>query len=359
MEIKDILKIMVEKEASDVFLSANSTLRARIHGVVQEIGSEKFSVGKIETISGHLLGDPDRQNRYERELDIDFIYDEPEVGRFRINIFTQCGTPAIVARHVHRQVDTFDKLHLPVELLKTFCEESSGLVLLTGPAGSGKSTTIASMIEHINNHQEKHIVTIEDPIEFLFEGRKSLINQRELGVDVLTYPAALKHVTQQSPDIVFIGNIRDMETMRAAITATELGTFVLSTFHTINAVQTITRMVNFFPPYLHEEVRMQLATILKGVVSLRLLPLKDRSGRIPAYETMVVTPTIASLIREGKINEIQKYIDEGELMGMQSFKRSLVELVKKGLVNEDDARKVADSKDEFNLELKGVRRFLK
>ena len=160
-------------------------------------------------------------------------------------------------------------------------------------------------------------------------------------------------------DIIFIGNIRDMETMRAAITATELGTFVLSTFHTINAVQTITRMVNFFPPYLHDEIRMQLATILKGVVSLRLLPLQDRSGRIPAYETMVVTPTIAGLIREGKINEIQKFIDEGELFGMQSFKKSLVDLVKRGIVNEDDARKVADSKDEFNLELRGVRRLLK
>ena len=175
------------------------------------------------------------------------------------------------------------------------------------------------MIEYINTNQAKHIITIEDPIEFLFRDKKSLINQRELHLDVPSYPSALKHVTQQSPDIIFIGNVRDEETMRAAITATELGTFVMSTFHTVNAVQTIIRMVNFFPPYLHDEVRMQLSMILKGTISLRLLARKDGKGRVPAFETMVVTPTIGRLIREGRIREIQNYIDEGSLFGMQSF----------------------------------------
>ncbi len=167
---------------------------------------------------------------------------------------------------------------------------------------------------------------------------------------------ALKYVTQQSPDIIFIGNIRDEKTMRAVITATELGTFVMTTFHTVNSVQTIIRIVNFFPPHLHDEIRMQLSLILKGTIALRLLPRKDGKGRIPAFETMVVTPTISRLIREGRIREIQNYIDEGELFGMQSFKKSLVNLVKRGLVDLSEARSRADSKDEFDLEIKGLKR---
>lgn len=349
---------MVEKEASDLFLSVDSLPRARIHGVVREIDSNPVSAEDMEKISRLLLKDEARKKQYTEKLDLDFIYHEPDVGRFRINLLTQRGTPAMVARHVHTQVKNFEDLKLPVELLKKFCEESSGLVLLCGPAGSGKSTAIASMIDYINTTAEKHIVTLEDPIEFLFKDKKSLINQRQVGTDVLSYPAALRHVTQQSPDIIYIGVIRDVETMRAAVTATELGTFVVTTFHTVNAVQTITRIVNLFPPHLHNEVLMQLSVILKGIISLRLLPLANRTGRVPAYETMVVTPTVARLIREKKVNEIQSFIDEGELFGMQSFKKSLVDLVRRGIVKEEDARKFADSKDDFNLELKGVKRYL-
>jgi len=227
---------------------------------------------------------------------------------------------------------------------------------MCGPAGSGKSTTIASMLEYINLNYERHVVTMEDPIEFLFEDKKSIINQRELGIDVPSYPVALHYVTQQSPDIIYIGNIRDQNTMHAALNATELGSLVISTLHTINAIQTIERMVNFFPPHLHEEVRMQLSLILRGVVSLRLVPRKDGFGRIPAYETMIVTPTIARLIREGNTKGIQEFIDQGELFGMQSFKQTLVSLVQNDLVTEEDARKVADSKDEFDLALRGISR---
>ena len=358
MNISELFKIMDQQEASDLFLSAGSVPRARINGVVKEITKDMVTAQDMKDISGRLLSDERRQKLYAENQDIDFILDEPITGgRFRINIFTQRETPAIVARHVHRHIRTFEELNLPAELLKQFCDKSGGLVLVCGQAGSGKSTSIASMLEYINLHQQKHIVTIEDPIEFLFENKKSVINQRELGVDVPSYPSALKHVTQQSPDIIFIGNTRDLDTMRAAINATELGCFVMTTFHTINATQTITRMVNFFPPYLHEEVRMQLSLILKGIISLRLLPRLDRPGRIPAYESMVVTPTISRLIREGNIQEIQRFIDEGDLFGMQSFKKSLVNLVKQRIVSEEDARHVADSRDEFDLELKGLKRF--
>lgn len=359
MDIRGLFQWMVEHEASDLFLRANAVPRARVNGVIKMIGKEELSLEHMLRITEGLLATKDRKRLYQENMDIDFAHYEQGVGRFRINLFTQRSTPALVARHIHTHVKNFEELNLPVDILNNFCEESKGLVILSGPAGSGKSTTIASMIDLINQTREKHIVTIEDPIEFLFEDKKCIINQRALGLDVPSYPAALKHVTQQSPDIIYIGAIRDVDTMRAAIHATELGTFVLTTFHTVNAVQAITRVVNFFPPYLHDEVRMQLSIILKGVVSLRLLPRADGKGRVPAYETMVVTPTIARLIREGQINQIQQFIDEGELFGMQSFKRTLVDLVRTGVVNEEIASNAADSKDDFNLELKGIKRFEK
>ncbi len=356
MDLRQVFQNMVEKEASDLFLSVNTAPRARIHGRIELIEEHVITLKEMRIIADLLLEDEDKRARFQENMGVDFIHVEPDVGRFRVNMFVQRGSPALVARHVRTEIRSFDQLSLPEEVLSKFCTECSGLVLLCGPAGSGKSTAIASMLEVINQGQHKHIVTIEDPIEFLFTHKQSIINQRELEVDVPSYPDALKHVTQQSPDIIYIGNIRDVDTMRAAMTATELGAFVVSTFHTINAVQTLTRIVNFFPPYLHEEVYSQLSTLLKGVVSLRLLPRKDGQGRIPAFETMVVTPTVARLIREGKVNQIQQFIDEGELFGMQSFKQSLIGLVRAGLVNEDDARLRADSRDEFDLEIKGIRR---
>ncbi len=357
MKMEKLFKAMVEKRASDLFLRANTAVRIRVDGRLQVLDDQVMSKKEILMIADMLLANDAQREIFSKEQDIDFIHQESGVGRFRINIFTQRGSPAIVARYVTNVIQSFGDLHLPAELLTQFCSEPRGLMLVCGPAGSGKSTTIASMIEHINAQYEKHIVTIEDPIEYLFTDKKCIINQRELGIDVPSYPAALKHVTQQSPDIIFIGNIKDENTMKAAITAVELGVLVFSTFHTVNAVQTIERMVNFFPPYLHDEVRMQLSMLLKGVVSLRLLPRKDGQGRIPAYETMVVTPTIARLIREGSVNQIQSFIDEGELFGMQSFKQSFVKLVRSNQVKEEDARYLADSRDELDLELKGIRRF--
>lgn len=358
MNLREVFIQMVERGGSDLYLRTKAYPRVRINGSIQMMGSEKIAPEEMTAITNFLLANERNRRVLSENLDIDFIHEEPDIGRFRINIFMQRGSPAIVARHVQKQIRSFEELHLPIEICKLFCEESKGLFLVCGPAGNGKSTTVASMIEYINGISSKHIITIEDPIEYLFKDNKSIINQRELGLDVKTYPSALKHVTQQSPDIIYIGNIRDEDTMRAAITATELGTFVMTTFHTINAVQTIIRIVNFFPPHLHDEVRMQLSMILKGTISLRLLPRKDGQGRIPAYETMVVTPTIARLIREGRIREIQNYIDEGELFGMQSFKKSLVRLVKDGKVEELEARQYADSRDDFDLEMKGVRRHM-
>ena len=357
MRIHTFFAQMVAGRASDLFLRTNAVPRARIDGRVQVIDPVVITREEMVAMTNFLLATEERKKLFEKNLDIEFIHIEPGIGRFRVNIFKQRGTPSIVARFVYTQIRPFEELNLPIELCKKFCEESKGLVLVSGPAGSGKSTTVASMVEYINMTSEKHIVTIEDPIEFLFEDKKSIINQRELGIDVHSYPLALRQVTQQSPDIIYIGTTRDEATMRAVIGATELGAFVLTTFHTVNAVQTIHRIINFFPPHLHEEVRLQLSLILRGIISLRLLPTKDGKGRIPACETMVVTPSIARAIRDGTTKEIQAFIDQGELFGMRSFKQSLVRLVKENLVDEEEARKFSDSKDEFNLELKGIHRF--
>jgi twitching motility protein PilT len=355
IDIKELFRVLVERGGSDLYLRTNAYPRARINGRIEVVFDQTVERSEMTGIANFLLASEQRRKQFNEAMDIDFIHEEPDLGRFRINIFIQRGTPSLVARHVHMKIKSFEELCLPVDILKLFCEESKGLVLVCGPAGNGKSTTIASMIEHINATQAKHIITIEDPIEFLFKDGESLINQRELGLDVPSYASALKHVTQQSPDIIYIGNIRDELTMKAAVTATELGTFVMTTFHTINAVQTIIRIINFFPPHLHDEMRMQLSMILKGSISLRLLPRSDGQGRVPAFETMVVTPTIARLIREGKINDIQGFIDKGEMFGMQSFKQSMVKLVNSGMVRREDARALADSKDDFDLALKGIR----
>ena len=324
---------MVDNDASDLYLRTKAVPKVRVDGEVRNLETEPLLKSEMEKITNHLLATDERRVKFRENLDIDFVHEDPDCGRFRVNIFTQRGTPAIVCRYVKSEIKNFESLNLPSDILKLFCEETKGIFLVCGPAGNGKSTAIASMIECINTISAKHIVTIEDPIEFLFKDNKSIINQRELEIDVTSYPSALKHVTQQSPDIIYIGNIRDRETMQAAVTATELGTFVITTLHTVNAVQTLMRMINFFPPHMHDEVRMQLSVMLRGTLSLRLLKRKDDKGRIPSFETMVVTPTIARLIRENKINEIQNYIDDGELFGMQSFKSSMVKLVKEGVVD--------------------------
>jgi len=234
--------------------------------------------------------------------------------------------------------------------------EIRGLVLLTGTMGSGKSTTIASMIEYINNNCKKHILTVEEPIEFTFKDKNCIINQREVGLDVVSYATALRAFTLQSPDVLFISNIRDQETMSAAITAAETGVLVLSTLHTVNASQSVERIINFFPPHQHQEARNQLSSLLKGIISLRLIPLKDGAGRIPAYEVMLLTPTISRLIREGKVWEIPQFIAEGNVFGMRSFNQSLIKLVGENSIDEKIAAEFADNKDEFYLSLRGIKK---
>jgi pilus retraction protein PilT len=356
MKIRDYLGLMIEKNASDLFLRTGGIPQLRIDGRLTAIDNSIVSIDQMNSILNEVLASEEQKKKLKEDLDVDFVLSLPELGRYRFNVFIQRGSPSIVVRYVKDKIQSFAELNLPADVLKIFASESRGLVLVTGPAGSGKSTTIGCMLEHINETSNRHIITVEDPIEFLFRDKKSLFNQRELGLDVQSYPSALKHFTLQSPDVIYIGVIRDAETMIAAMTAAEMGVLVVSTFHTINTVQTIERIVNFYPPHIHEEVRMQLSLLLKGVISLRLVPRKDGNGRIPACETMVMTPSIARVIREGRLTEIAHFVEEGDLFGMKSFKQSLVKLVQEEKVNEADARSAADSRDEFDLELHGIKR---
>lgn len=347
---------MVDQNASDLFYRAGGVPRFRIHGSVVTVSDKVLSLDDVIEASEELTTTAQRA-LLKKELDIDFaLFNEELRRRFRINIFMQRNWPSIVIRNINDQEKSFEELNLPSDVLKKLSLETRGLVLLTGTMGSGKSTTIASMISYINNNSKKHILTVEEPIEFTFQDKESLINQRELGVDVTSYAVALRSFTLQSPDVLFIGNIRDHETMAAAITAAETGVLVLSTLHTVNASQSVERIVNFFQPHQHQEVRNQLSSLLKGVISLRLVPLKDGSGRVPAYESMLLTPTISRLIREAKFWEIPQYIEEGSVFGMQSFGQSLVGLVKKGLISEEEAMNYADNKDEFVLALRGIKK---
>jgi twitching motility protein PilT len=356
ISIKGLLKEMVQRDASDLFYRAGGIPRLRIDGDIRLVGDKVLTVDDVVEAVEELTTLKQRE-AFKNNLDIDFgVYLDEFDRRFRISIFRQRNWPSLVIRNIRNVVSTFEELNLPAEVLNKLSIEKRGLVLLTGSAGSGKSTTIASMIEYINTNSNRHILTVEEPIEFTFKDKNSIINQRELGVDVVSYEVALRAFTLQSPDVIYIANIRDLETMAAAITVAETGVLVLSTLHTINASQTVERIINFFPPHQHQQIRMQLSYLLKGVISLRLIPLKDKTGRVPAYEVMLLTPTISRLIREGKTLDIPQFIEDGTIFGMQSFNQSLVRLVQEGKVSEPEAAYFSDNREEFSLALKGIKK---
>lgn len=347
---------MVEKNASDLFYRAGGIPRIRLDGKLVAVEDKVLSLEDVMQAAEELTT-PKQRDIFKRDKDVDFaVYLNEFDQRFRVSIFIQRNWPSIVIRNIRNTIQSFEELNLPADVLKKLSMETRGLVLLTGTMGSGKSTTLASMIEYVNNNCNKHILTVEEPIEYTFKDKNCLINQRELGIDVSSYGVALRAFTLQSPDVIFISNIRDQETMAAAITAAETGVLVFSTLHTVNAAQTVERIVNFFPPHQHQEVKNQLSTLLKGVISLRLIPQKDGSGRLPSYEIMTLTPTISRLIREGTTWEMSKFIEEGAVFGMSSFTQSLIKLVKDGKVSEETAADFSDNRDEFMLALKGIRK---
>jgi twitching motility protein PilT len=351
MDFKDMLEIMIEKDISDIFIRTNSLLRGRIYSQVEIIRDKEVSEEEVVKIVQEITQDRDRENLKTKKSS-EFTLWYRDNWRFRVGIFFQRNTPALVIRKIDLRIPTFDKLNLPSAVLEKFCKERRGMILLTGVTGSGKSTTIASMIEHINQNFGRHILTIEEPVEFTFVDKKSMINQREIGPDVASYEDALRQFALHSPDVIYIGAIRDAETCHDALTAAETGVLVLSTLHTINAASTIERIINFFPPHQHHLIMDQLSFLLKGVVSQRLLPRIDVSGLIPAYEVMTLSPSVSRLIRENKLWEVPKYISTGDVYGMKSFHQCLFELVIGGKVSPQVAIDYADKKEELEMELR-------
>lgn len=351
MEFKEVIEVMIESEATDIFLRAYSSLKARVFSEVKVVKEHILLPQDLEKFIEEITDDKLKKTLRETGS-CEFAIWYKEHWRFRVGIFYQRGTPAMVIRKINLRIPSFEELNLPVDVLKKFCHERGGIILLTGSTGSGKSTTIASMIEYINQNFSKHILTIEEPIEFTFTDKKSIINQREVGKDVLSYSDALRQFAVHSPDVIFIGNIRDEATCYAALTAAETGVLVFSTLHTVNAASTVERIINFFPPHQHQFILTQLSNLLKGVLSLRLLPRIDKPGLFPAYEIMTLSPTISRLLRENKLWEIPKYISTGEIYGMKSFNQSLLELVEKKMISSKVALQCSDKREELELQLR-------
>lgn len=356
MDYKELLKIVVEKDASEIFFKIGYPPYLRYLGEVVPIDSKKpLTQVDMDFLIKSLLS-PEQIEIFRERKEVDFALDLVDVGRFRGILALDRQQPFFVFRNVRRKIPAFAELGLPQKIMEKLSIERRGLVLLSGSTGSGKSTTIASMIEYINQHTSKHILTIEDPIEYLFENKKSIITQREIGSDCLSYMDALRESTYQSPDVIFIGTIRDRETMHAAIMAAETGQLLLSTIHSINAPQTVERIINLFPPHQHDEIRMHLSLLLKGIISQRLVPRCDIEGRIPALEIMLGTPTISSLIRENKIHELYQYIESGSFFGMQTFHQSLARLYFDKKISLDTAREFADNPKELELFIQGIKK---
>ena len=351
-DIDAALRYVVEREGSDLHVKVPSPPMARVHGVLRAIdGAEPLTPEDTERAFEHICTDPTLREEFARNGEADYSYEVPGVSRFRVNTFRQRGHISIVCRAIPFQVRTIDDLGLP-QVIHDLADEQRGIILLTGTTGSGKSTTLAAMIDQINSTKPEHIVTLEDPIEYLHRDKRSIINQREVGQDTESFARAMKRVLRQDPDVILIGEMRDEETVRTALSAAETGHLVLSTLHTLDATETINRIIDFFPPHLQQQARVMLASTLRGVVGQRLMPRKGGEGRVAVCEVMVVTGRVQDLIlnpnETGKITEV---IAEGEYYGMQTFDQALLKHVMAGTVEESDAMEVASSPHDFKLML--------
>jgi len=341
--------------ASDVHLKAGLPPIFRIKGelrTVREVPPLTREV--IQTFALNMMSDRQRAE-FEATYDVDLAYGTPDGARYRVNVFQQRGVTGMVMRLIPPEVPPFDRLNLPATVLK-LADEMRGLVLVTGITGSGKSTTLAALLDYINHRQACHIVTIEDPIEYAFRDRRSVVNQRELGFDTKSFSKALRAAMRQDPDVIFVGEMRDLETTEIAMVAAETGHLVLSTLHTVDAVETVNRIISIFPPHQQSQVRLQLAAVLRGVVSQRLVPRADGKGMVPACEIMVASARVRELIETPeRTREIRDAIAQGrEPYGMVSFDQSLIELVQRRLVTYEEALRHSSTPDDFALAFRGV-----
>ena len=349
MDIGYFLKLMTEKGASDMFLTTGAPVNIKVEGKLYPLGNTGLPAGMVKKIAYSLM-DEGQVPVFERDLEFNMAIAVKDAGRFRVNVFKQRGEVGMVIRAIKSDIPSIEQLRLPV-LFKELIMEPRGLVLLVGATGSGKSTTLASMIDHRNSSVSGHILTIEDPIEYLHRHKKSVVNQREVGLDTKSYHVALKNAMREAPDVIMIGEIRDTETMEAAISFSETGHLCLATLHSNNADQTLERILNFFPESAHRNILMNLALNLRAVISQRLVIGKD-GRRLPAAEVLLNTPLIRDMIRRGQIHEIKEAMDRSLQEGMQTFDQALMSMYKEGKIDLEEALAKADSRDGLALKIR-------
>ena len=349
MDIGYFLKLMTEKGASDMFLSTGAPVNIKVEGKLYPLGNTGLPHGMVKRIAYSLM-DEGQVPQFERDLELNLATAVKDAGRFRINVFKQRGEVGMVIRAIKSVIPSIEELQLP-PLYKELIMEPRGLVLLVGSTGSGKSTTLASMIDHRNTNSPGHILTIEDPIEYLHRHKKSIVNQREVGLDTHTYHDALKNAMREAPDVIMIGEIRDVDTMEAAIAFSETGHLCLATLHSNNADQTLERILNFFPESAHRNILMNLALNMRAVISQRLVIGKD-GRRVPATEVLLNTPHIRDMIRRGQIHEIKEAMDRSLAEGMHTFDQSLMKLYRSGRIDLEECLSKADSRDGLALKIR-------
>jgi len=343
--LSDYLFDAIQKGASDLHITAGLPPMVRIRGEVESLDYPPLTPNVTRELIYDILSNDQRQ-RLENEWELDFSYSLPRTARFRVNVYLQRGALGAAFRTIPHEIKSLDELGLP-KAVEEMTEKPRGLVLVTGPTGSGKSTTLAAMIDRINETRSEHIMSVEDPIEFLHSHKKCIVNQREVNQDTKSFAQALKHVLRQDPDVILVGEMRDLETISLAITAAETGHLVFGTLHTQDTPQTVDRIIDVFPPHQQHQVRAQLAIALQGIITQTLIPRKDGRGRVVACEVLIPTPGIRNLIREAKNHQIYSALQTGGKFGMQTMDAALVELVRKGLISQQEAEKRSSSPEEL------------
>jgi twitching motility protein PilT len=355
MHINDLLKVAVERKASDLHLKVSAFPVLRVDGVLTPMTDVRRLMQEDTIAMAFSIMSARQKEKFKNDYEIDIAYSVPNLGRFRCNIFQQRGTVGLVLRVIPARILTIRELLLP-PVMEKICNEQRGLILCTGTTGSGKSTSLAAMVDHINAMRNEHIMTIEDPIEFLHRDKKSIVNQREVEVDTKGFGVALRSALRQDPDVILVGEMRDYETIETALTAAETGHLVFSTLHTLDATETVNRIISVFPPHQQKQIRLQLGAVLKAVVSLRLMPRADGLGRVPAAEVLIRTAYVRECIEnKEKTKLIKDAIQQGTSQyGMQTFDQSLYQLYKSGLITLEEALKRATNPNEFKLKIQGI-----
>jgi twitching motility protein PilT len=350
LDVDECLRHLIQVEGSDLHLKVPLPPNVRVHGKLGPIeGTEALKPEDTNAALRHMVQDHEKLDEFDREGEVDFAYAISGLARFRVNAFRQRGSISLVCRAIPFSIRTVDELNLP-PVIRDLAEEERGIVLLTGTTGSGKSTTLAAIVDHINQTKARHVVTIEDPIEYLHRDRKSIINQREVGFDTTSFKRALRRVLRQDPDVILIGEMRDEETVHTALSAAETGHLVLSTVHTVDATESINRLLDFFPPHQQQQARAMIAGTLKGVVSQRLVPNVDGDGRVAVCEILRMTGRVRDMIMDvNQTNRLHEVIEEGEYYGMQTFDQALLGHVQAGRITMETALRTATHPHDFKL----------